>query len=131
MPSTAPGSGTPVLPDRCLIDDPQAANRNLANTISKECRDELRDGALTADIANAVDVIVPSANIHLFLEGIQQAPAGDPMGTSSTRSDTHSRGRRGTVHSRRRSSALDHHARAVRLPMTSRPLSPDRVLREL
>ncbi|MBL7508082.1 PPE family protein, partial [Escherichia coli] len=37
MPSTAPGSGTPVPPLSIdsLIDDLQVANRNLANTISK------------------------------------------------------------------------------------------------
>lgn len=82
MPSTAPGSGTPVPPLSIdsLIDDLQVANRNLANTISKVAATSYATVLPTADIANAALTIVPSYNIHLFLEGIQQALKGDPMG---------------------------------------------------
>lgn len=82
MPSTAPGSGTPVPPLSIdsLIDDLQVANRDLANTISKVAATSYATVLPTADIANAALTIVPSYNIHLFLEGIQQALKGDPMG---------------------------------------------------
>ncbi|CKR72469.1 PPE family protein [Mycobacterium tuberculosis] len=55
------------------------ANRNLANT-TKVAATSYATVLPTADIANAALTIVPSYNIHLFLEGIQQALKGDPMG---------------------------------------------------
>lgn len=112
MPSTAPGSGTPVPPLSIdsLIDDLQVANRNLANTISKVAATSYATVLPTADIANAALTIVPSYNIHLFFGGHPASAQGRPDGTRQ-RGRIPTRGRRGTVHGRRRSSALDHHQR--------------------
>lgn len=92
MPSTAPGSGTPVPPLSIdsLIDDLQVANRNLANTISKVAATSYATVLPTADIANAALTIVPSYNIHLFWRASSKRSRATRW-DSSTRSDTHSR----------------------------------------
>ncbi|SOJ55290.1 putative PPE family protein PPE42 [Mycobacterium simulans] len=63
-----------------IIDNLQAANTNVAATITKVAERSYTVLLPTADIANAVLTTAPSYNFNLFLDGIQQAIHGDPMG---------------------------------------------------
>ncbi len=90
-----------------LIDDLQVANRNLANTISRRPRRATRRYSQppTSPMRHVDDRAVLQ---HPPLEGIKQALKGDDGLVSAV---GYRRGRRGAVHGRRRSSALDHHQR--------------------
>ncbi|KQH80806.1 hypothetical protein AO501_20245 [Mycobacterium gordonae] len=72
--------GTPVVSLNNLIDGAQAANTNLIDTVSKVAATSYAVFLPTADFANAVVTSGLSYNVNLYLEGIQQAINGDPMG---------------------------------------------------
>lgn len=63
-----------------LITDLQAANTYLSNTISGGLSSAYESLLPTADILNAGLTEVPSYNLNLFLDGIEQAVNGDPVG---------------------------------------------------
>jgi PPE-repeat protein len=63
-----------------MIDSVQAANTKLANTVTNVAETSYATLLPTADIVNAVVTTAPSYNINLFLDGIEQAVNGDPMG---------------------------------------------------
>lgn len=77
-------SGTGPLPPAAtlnnIIDDLQATNINLANLVTKVAETSYATLLPTADIANAVVTTAPVYNVNLFLDGIQEAINGDPMG---------------------------------------------------
>lgn len=78
--SPGAGLGGPLTTLSNLIDDVQAANTNLTDTITKVAATSYETLLPTADFANAVVTTAVSYNINLYLEGIQQAINGDPMG---------------------------------------------------
>ncbi|ORB42914.1 PE-PPE domain-containing protein, partial [Mycobacterium persicum] len=63
-----------------LITDLQAANTYLSNTVSGGLSRAYESLLPTADILNAGLTEVPSYNVNLFLDGIEQAVNGDPVG---------------------------------------------------
>ena len=63
-----------------FIDGVQAANRNLSQTVTKVAATSYSTSLPTADFANAIVTTAVSYNIDLYLDGIQQALNGDPMG---------------------------------------------------
>ncbi|BDN80936.1 hypothetical protein NJB1907Z4_C11510 [Mycobacterium pseudoshottsii] len=81
-PQAAPTTGpaAPMVSINTIIDDLQAANSQVANTITEVGAASYAALLPTADIANAAITSVPSYNINLFLDGIQQVANGDPMG---------------------------------------------------
>ncbi|BBX73538.1 PPE family protein [Mycobacterium shinjukuense] len=78
--SPGPGAPPPAISIDSVIDDLQAANTTIANTMTKVAATSYATMLPTADIANAAVTTVPSYNINLFLDGIRQAGHGDPMG---------------------------------------------------
>ncbi len=78
--SSSPGPATPAITIDSVIDGLRAVNTNGANTITKVAETTYGTLLPTADIANAVLTTAPSYNINLFLDGIQQAFHGDPIG---------------------------------------------------
>ncbi|BBX98776.1 PE-PPE domain-containing protein [Mycobacterium lacus] len=77
LPSLPLATGSPI--DNA-IDALQAANTNITNAISSAASDAYAVALPTADIVNTMVTVVPSYNINLFLEGIQQLANGDPAG---------------------------------------------------
>lgn len=74
------GPGTTAVSLNELIDDVQAANTRLTDTITKVAATSYATLLPTADFANAIVTSGLSYNVNLYLEGIQQAINGDPMG---------------------------------------------------
>lgn len=72
--------GTPMASLNDFIDGVQAANRNLSQTVTKVAATSYSTLLPTADFANAIVTTAVSYNIDLYLDGIQQALNGDPMG---------------------------------------------------
>lgn len=81
VPSTLPA--VPTVTNASIngfIDALQAANTNIANAITNVSADTYAALLPTADIINTVLTTVPSYNVNLFLDGIQQFVNGDPVG---------------------------------------------------
>lgn len=74
------GPGIPTVSLNNLIDDIQAANTHLSETVTKVAATSYSTLLPTADFANAIVTTALSYNINLYLDGIQQALNGDPMG---------------------------------------------------
>jgi hypothetical protein len=62
------------------IDALQSANTNFANTITNGISKTTSFLLPATDIAIAVAIAMPTYDLHLFLDGIQQAIGGDPVG---------------------------------------------------
>ncbi|QLL07788.1 PE-PPE domain-containing protein [Mycobacterium vicinigordonae] len=78
LPFTLPGAtGSPV---NSFIDALRSANTNIVNSITKATADGYALLLPTADIANTIATTLPSYDFNLFLDGVQQAVNGDPMG---------------------------------------------------
>jgi hypothetical protein len=58
----------------------QTANTTITNDISSAAANAYSVLLPTADIANALVTSVPSYDVNLFLNGVQQAISGDPVG---------------------------------------------------
>ncbi|MHA7653305.1 PE family protein [Mycobacterium sp. ML4] len=63
-----------------FISDLQAANSYLANSFTEVTSRTYATLLPTVDIANAALTTLPSYNLNLFVDGIEQAVNGDPMG---------------------------------------------------
>ncbi|MGO9153434.1 PE-PPE domain-containing protein [Mycobacterium sp.] len=63
-----------------FIEALEAANTRFANTVSAVASDAYATLLPTADIVNALLTSVPAYDFDLFLNGIQQAINGDPVG---------------------------------------------------
>ncbi|QNI05182.1 PE-PPE domain-containing protein [Mycobacterium kubicae] len=63
-----------------FIDQLQALNTNITNSITNAAANTYAVALPTADIANALVTSVPSYDFNLFLDGIEQAIGGDPVG---------------------------------------------------
>ncbi|ORA12633.1 PE-PPE domain-containing protein [Mycobacterium asiaticum] len=63
-----------------IFDAIKAANTNITTAITSAGADGYALLLPTADIANTIATTLPSYNFNLFLDGIQQAVNGDPMG---------------------------------------------------
>ncbi|BDB39931.1 MULTISPECIES: PE-PPE domain-containing protein [Mycobacterium] len=78
LPFTLPGAtGSPV---DSFFDALRSANTNIVNSITSATADGYALLLPTADIANTIVTTLPSYDFNLFLDGIQQAVHGDPMG---------------------------------------------------
>jgi PE-PPE domain/PE family len=58
----------------------QSANSNIINAISSSASAAYATLLPTADIANALVISAPSYDLNLFLDGVEQAVNGDPVG---------------------------------------------------
>jgi hypothetical protein len=58
----------------------QSANSNIVNAISSSASAAYATLLPTADIANALVISAPSYDLNLFLDGVEQAVNGDPVG---------------------------------------------------
>jgi hypothetical protein len=63
-----------------VINSLEAANTHVATGVSSALSDGYAVLLPTADIANAALISIPSYDINLFLDGIEQAADGDPVG---------------------------------------------------
>ncbi|OBK14157.1 PE-PPE domain-containing protein [Mycobacterium asiaticum] len=63
-----------------VFDAIKAANTNVTTAITSAAADGYALLLPTADIANTIVTTLPSYNFNLFLDGLQQAANGDPMG---------------------------------------------------
>jgi PE-PPE domain-containing protein/PE family protein len=66
-----------TLPD--LISTIQAANTNFVGTLTSDFSTAYATLLPTADIATAVAVSIPSYDVNLFLDGINEAVTGNPI----------------------------------------------------
>src|SRR5271163_2590372 len=58
----------------------QSANSNIINAISSSASAAYATLLPTADLANAIVTSVPSYDLNLFLDGVEQVVNGDPVG---------------------------------------------------
>jgi len=58
----------------------QSANSSFADSLSGGLSNAYSGLLGTADIVNALAISMPSYDVNLFLDGIQQASNGDPVG---------------------------------------------------
>ena len=58
----------------------QSANSNIINAISSSASAAYATLLPTADVANAIVTSVPSYDLNLFLDGVEQVVNGDPVG---------------------------------------------------
>jgi len=63
-----------------FIDALKSANSSFANSLSGGLSNAYSVLLPTADIANALIISMPSYDVNLFLDGVQQATNGDPVG---------------------------------------------------
>lgn len=78
LPFSLPGAtGSPISG---IIDGIQAANTNITTAITSAAADTYAVALPTADIVNTLLTTVPSYNLNLFLDGIEQFANGDPAG---------------------------------------------------
>jgi hypothetical protein len=63
-----------------FIDALKSANSSFANSLSGGLSNAYSVLLPTADIANALIISMPSYDVNLFLDGVQQATTGDPVG---------------------------------------------------
>ncbi|OBK22167.1 PE family protein [Mycobacterium asiaticum] len=63
-----------------IFDAIRSANTNITTAITSAAADGYALALPTADIANTIVTTLPSYNFNLFLDGIEQAVNGDPMG---------------------------------------------------
>lgn len=78
--NTGPSAVPPAISINTVIDDLQTGNTKLTNTITRVAEASYATLLPTADLVNSVLTTAPSYNINLFLDGIQQAVNGDPLG---------------------------------------------------
>ncbi len=67
-------------PVNSFFDALRSANTNFTTAITSAAADTYAVALPTADIVNTLLTTVPSYNLNLFLDGIQQAVNGDPVG---------------------------------------------------
>ncbi len=67
-------------PVNSFFDALKSANTNITTAITSASSDAYAFALPTADIANTLITTVPSYDLNLFLDGIQQTFNGDPMG---------------------------------------------------
>jgi hypothetical protein len=58
----------------------QSANSNIINAVSSSASAAYATLLPTADVANAIVISVPSYDLNLFLDGVEQVVNGDPVG---------------------------------------------------
>lgn len=78
--TTLSSAWTVSLSASSIIDSIQTANTNIVDSISNAAAIGYSILLPTADIANALVTSAPSYEFNLFLDGIEQALYGDPMG---------------------------------------------------
>ncbi|MBX9642375.1 MAG: PPE family protein, partial [Mycobacteriaceae bacterium] len=80
--STGPGPGpvTPAISVDTLLDGFQATGTKVGNAVTKVAAVSYGTLLPTADVVNTLVTTAPFYNINLFIDGIQQAIHGDPMG---------------------------------------------------
>lgn len=78
-PSLLPSLSLNFSPDN-FIHTLKTLNTDITNTITNTSANLYAIGLPTADIANAVLTTLPSYNLNLFLDGVQQVVDGDPVG---------------------------------------------------
>ncbi|MHA7653306.1 PE-PPE domain-containing protein [Mycobacterium sp. ML4] len=78
LPFTLPGATS--SPVNSFFDAIKAANTNITTAITSATADAYALALPTTDILNTLVTTVPSYNLNLFLDGIQQTFNGDPMG---------------------------------------------------
>lgn len=72
--------GATASPINSFFDALKSANTNITTAITSAAADTYAVALPTADIVNSLLTTAPSYNLNLFLDGIQQAANGDPMG---------------------------------------------------
>ncbi|ARG59490.1 PE-PPE domain-containing protein [Mycobacterium kansasii] len=77
LPTLPAPTGSPI---DGIIDTLKAANTHITNAISSAAADTYAMALPTADIVNTLATKVPSYNVNLFLDGIQELANGDPAG---------------------------------------------------
>lgn len=78
LPFSLPGAT--ASPVNTFFDTLRSANTNFTTAITSAAADTYAVALPTADIVNTLLTTVPSYNLNLFLDGIQQAVNGDPVG---------------------------------------------------
>jgi hypothetical protein len=78
LPFALPSATT--SPVNSFFDALKAANTNFTTAITSAASDTYAVALPTADIINTLVTTVPSYDVNLFLDGIQQAFNGDPAG---------------------------------------------------
>ncbi len=78
LPFSLPGAT--ASPVNTFFDALRSANTNFTTAITSAAADTYAVALPTADIVNTLLTTVPSYNLNLFLDGIQQAVNGDPVG---------------------------------------------------
>ena len=79
VPSLLPAAPAPAAIDG-FIQALQTANTTIVNGISGAAANAYAVLLPTADIANALATSLPSYDVNLFLDGVQQVISGDPVG---------------------------------------------------
>lgn len=77
---SGPPAAGPAISIHHFIDDFQATNSRFANTITEVAAAGYGTLLPTADMVNTMVTTAPSYVLNLYLDGIQQAIDGDPMG---------------------------------------------------
>ncbi len=72
--------GATASPVNSFFDALKSANTNITTAITSAAADTYAVALPTADIVNSLLTTAPSYNVNLFLDGIQQAVNGDPVG---------------------------------------------------
>jgi hypothetical protein len=82
LPTSLPSPGTMLSTASIdgFIQSLETANTNFAGGVSKALSTGYAVLLPTADIANAALISIPSYDVNLFLDGIEQAADGDPVG---------------------------------------------------